>query len=276
MFDDYDITKTKFNTEKRLKYILTETIDPCAAQPRKTFDEKALSDLCTSISEVGMIQPLTVRYSGDGRYELIAGERRLRAAKRLRLQFVPCLVTNVGDEDSALITLAENLQRKDLNCFEEADGIQKLIELSGITQEEAAARIGKSQSAVANKLRLLKLPESVQTFAVKNGLTERHARALLSAESEDEMKSAAAAAVRNKMTATQLEAYISRMKSYSKTQRGHERGYCKDIRLYTNTINRAVKLMRESGINSSSEKSEDDNAIVYKITIYKQRTDTRG
>ena len=114
MFGDYDVFRTQTNSEKRLKYILTETIEPSATQPRKTFDDKALEDLMASIREVGIIQPITVRYTGNGKYELIAGERRLRAAKKLQLQFVPCIVTNVNDEDSALMTLTENLQRKDL------------------------------------------------------------------------------------------------------------------------------------------------------------------
>lgn len=269
MFGDYDVFRTQTNSEKRLKYILTETIEPSATQPRKTFDDKALEDLMASIREVGIIQPITVRYTGNGKYELIAGERRLRAAKKLQLQFVPCIVTNVNDEDSALMTLTENLQRKDLNCFEEAEGIRQLIELFGITQDEAAVRIGKSQSAVANKLRILKLPERVKYYIIENGLTERHARALLAAGSEDLMMASAVAAVKLKMTVSQLEAYIEKNRVKAKLKKSRERGFCRDIRLYTNTINRAVKLMRESGIKSNSEKTEDENSIIYKITIYK-------
>ena len=269
MFGDYDIFRTKTNTEKRLKYILTETIEPSATQPRKTFDDKALEDLTSSIREVGIIQPITVRYTGNGKYELIAGERRLRAAKKLQLQFIPCIVTNVNDEDSALMTLTENLQRKDLNCFEEAEGIRQLIDLFGITQDEAAVRIGKSQSSVANKLRILKLPESVRNYIVENGLTERHARALLAASTEDLMMAAAVTAVKLKMTVSQLEEYIEKNKLKTKHKKSRERGFCRDIRLYTNTINKAVKLMRESGIKSSSEKTEDETSIIYKITIYK-------
>lgn len=269
MFGDYDVFRTQTNSEKRLKYILTETIEPSATQPRKIFDDKALEDLMASIREVGIIQPITVRYTGNGKYELIAGERRLRAAKKLQLQFVPCIVTNVNDEDSALMTLTENLQRKDLNCFEEAEGIRQLIELFGITQDEAAVRIGKSQSAVANKLRILKLPERVKDYIIENGLTERHARALLAAGSEDLMMASAVAAVKLKMTVSQLEAYIEKNRVKAKLKKSRERGFCRDIRLYTNTINRAVKLMRESGIKSNSEKTEDENSIIYKITIYK-------
>ena len=269
MFDEYDNFRGKTTIEKRLKYILTDTIEPSSSQPRKKFDEKDLEDLSLSIREIGMIQPITVRYSGNGKYELIAGERRLRAAKRINLQFVPCIVSNVNDEDSALMTLTENLQRKDLNCFEEAEGIRQLIEIFGLTQDEAAYRIGKSQSAVANKLRILKLPENVRSYIIENGLTERHARALLSAGTEDIMMAAAVAAVKLKMTVAQLEAYIERNRTKAKPKHIRERGFCRDIRLYTNTISRAVKLMRESGIKSASEKIEDENSIIYKITIFK-------
>lgn len=269
MFGENDFLKRGTHTEKRLKYILTETIEPSAAQPRKLFDEKDLANLTASIREVGIIQPITVRYSGNGKYELIAGERRLRAAKNLKLQFVPCIVSNVNDEDSALMTLTENLQRKDLNCFEEADGIRQLIEIFGLTQDEAAIRIGKSQSAVANKLRILRLPENVKNYIIESDLTERHARALLAAGSEDLMMAAAVAAVKLKMTVSQLEAYIERNSCKPKHKVKKDRGFCRDIRLYTNTINRAVQLMRDSGIHSDSEKTEDEYSITYKITIYK-------
>jgi len=269
MFGDYDIFRTNTNAEKRLKYILTDTIEPSSTQPRRIFDNKSLEDLMASIREIGIIQPITVRYTGNGKYELIAGERRLRAAKNLQLQFVPCIVTNVNDEDSAIMTLTENLQRKDLNCFEEAEGIRQLIEVFGITQDEAAIRIGKSQSSVANKLRILKLPERVKDYIIVNGLTERHARALLAAGSEDLMMAAAVTAVKLKMTVAQLESYIEKNRLKTRPQKSRERGFCRDLRLYTNTINRAVKLMRESGIKSASEKTEDDKAIIYKITIYK-------
>ena len=269
MFSENDLFRTNTNSEKRLKYILTETIEPSATQPRKFFDDKSLEDLTASIREVGIIQPITVRYTGNGKYELIAGERRLRAAKNLNLQFVPCIITNVNDEDSALMTLTENLQRKDLNCFEEAEGIRQLIDIFGLTQDEASLRIGKSQSAIANKLRILRLPNNVKDYIIENGLTERHARALLAAGTEDLMMAAAVAAVKLKMTVSQLEAYIEKNRAKTKPQKIRERGFCRDIRLYTNTINRAVKLMRESGIKSASEKTEDENSIVYKITIFK-------
>lgn len=269
MFGEQDSFRIGINTDKRLKYILAETIEPCAAQPRKDFDVRGIEDLSASIREIGMIQPIVVRYTGNGKYELIAGERRLRAAKNIGLQFVPCIVNNVNDEESALMTLTENLQRQDLNCFEEAAGIKQFIELFGLTQEEVSLRLGKSQSSVANKLRILKLPDSVKKIITENDLTERHARAILGAVTEENMINAANTAVKNKLTAAQLEAYVEKLRTKTKTQRKKERGFCRDIRLYTNTINRAVKLMRESGIKSASEKTEDETSIVYKITIYK-------
>ena len=238
-------------------------------QPRQSFGEQQLLELRDSIREYGILQPLILKRESNGQFLLIAGERRLRAAKNLNLQFVPCIITNVNDEDSALMTLTENLQRKDLNCFEEAEGIRQLIDLFGLTQDEASLRIGKSQSAIANKLRILRLPNNVKDYIIENGLTERHARALLAAGTEDLMMAAAVAAVKLKMTVSQLEAYIEKNRAKTKPQKIRERGFCRDIRLYTNTINRAVKLMRESGIKSASEKTEDENSIVYKITIFK-------
>ena len=176
----------------RVRYISLNQIRPNPQQPRRSFDEDSLSELAESIRSYGILQPLTVRRQGTG-YELVAGERRLRAAAMAGLREVPCLVAQVGEEDSALLALMENLQRRDLDCWEEAEALSRLIARYGLSQEEAARRLGRSQPAVANKLRLLRLPDSVRQFLQENGLTERHARALLRLGTEEQQLSAAQA-----------------------------------------------------------------------------------
>ena len=159
-------------------YLRTDELTPNPVQPRKRFDDESLEELSGSIKSYGILNPLTVRLRG-GKYELVAGERRLRAAKLAGLEEVPCILIDVNMEDASLIALVENLQRRDLDFIEEALGISQLIRMFGMSQEEAARRIGKSQSAVANKLRLLKLPSDVLESLRQNGLTARHGRALL-------------------------------------------------------------------------------------------------
>ena len=161
-------------------YLRTDEISPNPVQPRTVFDDEALRELSESIRSYGILNPLTVRRR-SGRYELVAGERRLRAAKLVGMREVPCMLIDVNMEDAGLIALVENLQRRDLNFLEEANGIRQLIRMFGMSQEEAARRLGKSQSAVANKLRLLKLPEDVLETLRDRGLSERHGRALLKA-----------------------------------------------------------------------------------------------
>ena len=175
----------------RVQYISTTRIRPNPQQPRRSFPEDALAELAESIRRYGILQPLTVRRAG-GDFELIAGERRLRAARLAGLREVPCLIARVGEEDSALLALIENLQRRDLDYWEEADALARLIRRYDLTQEQAAEKLGKSQSTVANKLRLLRLPEPVRAAAQKYALTARHARALLRLPDGEEPRLASA------------------------------------------------------------------------------------
>ena len=170
-----------------LLYLRPEDISPNPVQPRRHFDQEALAELSESIRSYGILNPLTVRRRG-GRYELVAGERRLRAAKLAGLTEVPCLLVDVDMQDAGLLALVENLQRKDLDFLEEAEGLRQLIDRFGLSQEDAARRIGKSQSAVANKLRLLRLPGDILEALRDNGLTERHGRALLRLPDADLLK----------------------------------------------------------------------------------------
>ena len=184
-------------------YLRIEEIAPNPMQPRRRFDEAALAELSESIRNYGVLNPLTVRQRA-GRYELVAGERRLRAAKLAGLREVPCLLLDVDLEDAGLIALVENLQRRDLDFLEEAEGLRQLIDRFGLSQEEAARRIGKSQSAVANKLRLLRLPPDVLEGLRLNGLTERHGRALLRLPEPEAQRAALAVILERGMTVAEI------------------------------------------------------------------------
>ena len=192
--------------------VRVEDLAPNPVQPRRRFDEESLRELSESIRCYGILNPLTVRLR-CGKYELVAGERRLRAAKLAGLTEVPCLLVDVDMQDAGLLALVENLQRKDLDFLEEAEGLQRLIRMFGMSQEEAARRIGKSQSAVANKLRLLKLPRDVLEALRQNGLSERHGRALLRLPDGESQRAALAAILEQGMTVAAADAYIDALLS---------------------------------------------------------------
>ena len=179
-------------------------IAPNPNQPRQNFSRKELEELAASIAQVGLLQPLTVRAASGG-WELVAGERRLRAAVLAGLEQVPCLVIRADEEHSALMALVENIQRQDLDFWEEALALDRLIAVCGLSQEEAAKKIGKSQSAVANKLRLLKLPEDTLRVLRDAGCTERHARALLRLEGTESQRAAGRYIAEHKLTVAQTE-----------------------------------------------------------------------
>ena len=182
-------TKTRAAARSGILYLRTDELQPNPVQPRTVFDEDSLAELAESIRSYGILHPLTVRRRA-GRYELVAGERRLRAARLAGLREVPCVLMDVNMEDAGLIALIENLQRRDLDFLEEANGIRQLIRMFGMSQEEAARRLGKSQSAVANKLRILKLPEDLLETLRERGLSERHARALLRLPDDESRRAA--------------------------------------------------------------------------------------
>ena len=194
-------------TKRMLVEVPPETIRPNPRQPRAVFEEEGLRELASSIRRHGILQPLTVRRTPTG-WELIAGERRLRAAKMAGLETVPCVVSTADEDTSALLALVENLQRRDLHYFEEAAAIADYIRAAAITQEEAAARLGRSPSALANKLRLLRLGEECREVLVKSGLTERHARALLRMEEDSERLAAAKYAAAHHLNVAQTEQYV--------------------------------------------------------------------
>lgn len=255
-------------------WLPTGSIQPSPVQPRKNFENDELEELAGSIREYGILNPLTVRLRGC-RYELVAGERRLRAAKLAGLSEVPCILLDVDMEDASLIALVENLQRRDLDFVEEANGLSQLIKLFGMSQEEAARRIGKSQSAVANKLRLLKLPQEILDALLENGLTERHGRALLRLEDAEQQRLALSHIIDMGLNVAMTDAYIdallsSEPKSEPRTE--PKRTFImKDVRVFVNTIMHGLDLMKQGGICAGMRREETDSELILTISIPKNK-----
>lgn len=263
---------TKYN--KKVIEIPARKIRPNKTQPRQTFYEEDLRSLSQSISNNGLLQPLTVRKLKNDEYELVAGERRLRASVMAGFTKIPCIVMKCSDKDSAIFALIENLQRKDLEMFEEARGINRLIRKYGITQEQAAIQLGKKQSTVANKLRLLRLSYDEQDWIIQAGLSERHARALLKIQNEESRKEALSHIIAENLNVKETEKYISSLLDNKKVQPLHnnvdKKIVVKDVRIFVNTISRAVDTMRMSGIDAVSNKEETDDYIEYTVKIPKE------
>ena len=259
-------------------YLRTDELSPNPVQPRRRFDDEALAELSESIKSYGILNPLTVRMRG-GKYELVAGERRLRAAKLAGLQEVPCILLDVNMEDASLIALVENLQRRDLDFIEEAAGINQLIRMFGMSQEEAARRIGKSQSAVANKLRLLKLPPDVLEALRENGLTERHGRALLRLQRPEAQREALAYIIDNGLTVAATDAYVDALLSSPEPEPPaepekpeHKRTFVlKDVRVFLNTLSRSIDLMKQGGIDAGVQRQETEDSLILTISIPKSK-----
>jgi ParB family chromosome partitioning protein len=247
-------------------------IIPNRHQPRSEFDSSDISSLAESISQNGILQPLTVRRCSD-KYELIAGERRLRAAKQCGYEVVPCIILDISDRNSAILALVENIQREDLSFFDEAIAIEKLITYYGMTQEDAAAKLGKAQSTIANKLRILRLTLDERCMIVKYNLTERHARALLKLASPVERLNVLERVVKNNLnverTERLVEEYIgSQRQKESYKQRSK---VFQNVKLFVNTINRAVETMQAAGISADSKKIQNEDYIEYRVRIPIQR-----
>ena len=255
----------------RVLYLPTDALHPNPHQPRRDFDEGALRELSESIRRYGILQPLTVRRTENG-YELIAGERRLRAAKLAGLREVPCLLARSSEEESALLALIENLQRRDLHYLEEAAAIAQLIAAYGLSQEQAAEKLGKSQSAIANKLRLLRLSPACTRLLRENGLSERHARALLRlTDEEDRVKALGTIAARGYNVA-QSESYIEQfLKAKQKTPPPRLPTYIiKDVRIFLNTIRRSVDVMQRAGVKADVQREDTEDGILLTIRIPKR------
>ena len=265
---------------ERVLELQIANIRPNPYQPRRAFDEESLRELASSIQHHGILQPLTVRPAGDGRWELVAGERRLRAAKLAGLTHVPCLETAADDQRSALLALVENLQRQDLHYFEEAAAIAAYLRQTGATQESAAQALGRSPSAVANKLRLLKLPPDVLEALRENGLTERHGRALLRLQRPEAQREALAYIIDNGLTVAATDAYVDALLSRPEPEPPaeaekpeHKRTFVlKDVRVFLNTLSRSIDLMKQGGIDAGVQRQETEDSLILTISIPKTKT----
>ena len=258
-----------------VRYVPVEDIVPGPMQPRQHFSREGLEELRDSIAQHGVLQPLTVRLKGE-RFELIAGERRLRAARMAGLREVPCLVMDVDMEESGIIALIENIQRRDLDFLEEAEGIRQLIRLFGLSQEQAARRLGKSQSAVANKLRILRLPRDLLERLREAGLGERHARALLRLPDEESQRAALDFILDQRMTVSAAEEYIDRLCEPDPPPppappKRRSVFLMKDVRLFLNTLDHSLELMRSGGVDAQLRREDTEEALVLTVSIPKKR-----
>ncbi|MCI8303239.1 MAG: ParB/RepB/Spo0J family partition protein [Lawsonibacter sp.] len=263
----WPLTKKGLFENGRVLFLPVDVIQPNPHQPRRTFAQSELEELAGSIQELGLLQPLTVRRR-EGHWELVAGERRLRAARLAGLDTVPCLSIQTDSQSSSLLALVENLQRRDLDFWEESLALRRLIDTYHVSQEEVARRIGKSQSAVANKLRLLKLPQEALALLRDGGATERHARTLLRLETPQQQLDAARQAVDNRLTVAQTEALVDAiLASKPNPARRRPTFIVKDVRLFLNTINHSIDVMRSAGVDAQCRRQDSDEEITLTIHI---------
>ena len=257
--------------DKIVREIPVDKIVPNPYQPRKVFSQNALHELSKSIKEYGVLQPITVREKGDY-YELVAGERRLRAAKLAELETIPGIINNMEDESSAVLALLENLQREDLNFIEESLAFENLIKEHNFTQQQLAEKLGKNQSTIANKLRILKLPESVKEYLVENGLTERHARALLKLPSEELMLDIVQKVVKLELTVKKTEKLINdtieSLKAEEEPEKKQNIKCSMSMQLYVNTLKQAYDAIINTGVDAKYNQIDkgDYLEVVVKIT----------
>lgn len=265
-------------SDKKLIMLKPSELKISPNQPRKSFDEYELKLLADSIRTSGIIQPLSVRKLPDGGYELIAGERRLKAAVMIGLRRIPCVVHKTDGETAALYSLIENIQRSNLTVFEEAEGINRLITKYGISQSEVAARLGLAQSTISNKLRLLRLSDSIRTRIVGARLTERHARSLLRLP-EEKRNSALDFIIAEGLTLKQAEEYITELlnpkeSKNEKTGAPIRKAAIGDLRLFSNSLSKLLQTLQSSGVNAKSRRHETDKYIEFKVRIEKNTGET--
>ena len=260
--------------KNEIQMISIEKIFPNPYQPRKDFNEEDIQELAESIENFGLLQPLTLRKKEE-HYELIAGERRLRAAEAIDLNKVPCIVNDFNDEEMAEIALVENLQRKDLDFIEESLAYSKLINKFNLTQQELAKKLGKSQSTIANKLRILNLPEKIRAQLKSPTITERHARALLKLTNESNQLQVIKAVNKNELTVRETEELIdeilNKKTEEDESESNNKVTVYKDLRLFKNTLKKTISEMKEAGLNIKVEKNKDEDYIYYNICLPRQQ-----
>ena len=248
----------------QLLYVSPDSISPCPYQTRLTYKRADMENLIASVRENGILQPLTATQTAEG-YQLISGHRRPYAAKMLNLETVPLIVMDKTDEEVAVLCAVENIHREDLNFFEQAGAIKLLCEKLGLTQTQAGQRLSLSQSAVANKLRILSIEESLQKKMIAANLTERHARALCRLPAEQQPK-ALDYIINNTLNVAQTDRYIEKLLSPPK-KKNKPRICIKDIRIFTNSITKAVSVMKSAGFEPKLEQSQTEETVEYRIVI---------
>lgn len=269
--DVKDIEVEKENGEV-VKKIPIESIIPNQFQPRTIFDEEKIEELARTIHTHGIIQPIVVREYSPGKYEIIAGERRWRAMKKLGWDFVPAIVKNLSDTESASVALIENLQREELSPIEEAIAYGKLLELHHLTQEALAQRLGKGQSTIANKLRLLKLPQEIQDALLMKQITERHARALIPLKDPEKQVKLLTEIIERNLNVKQTEDRVVKLLEQGKEKKGPRRKmFSKDMRIAVNTIRQSLNMVTSSGIHVDAVEEEFEEYYQFTIKIPKKK-----
>lgn len=253
------------STTDEVKQLPVDEIVPSPYQPRTLFDDERIEELAQTIKTHGIIQPIVVRLR-DGKYEIIAGERRYRAVRKLGMETIPAIIREINDSQAASIALIENLQREGLTSIEEAIAYQKLIELHQLTQESLAQRLGKSQSTIANKIRLLQLPDEVKSALMERSISERHARALLGLDTVELQLKLLNEILTKELNVKQTEARVALYKEVQQEKKKPKRiSYSKDVRLALNTIRQSIDMVTDSGLHiKTDERDYDDH---YEIVI---------
>lgn len=257
----------KVKSAGQIFLIPQENIAPNPNQPRQRFDYDELEGLAQSIRQNGILQPITVRQTEAG-FELISGERRLRAARLVGLTKIPAIVAELDNKNSAVFSLIENLQRQDLDCFEEAEAIDRLVTDYGMSREELSRKLGKAPSTLSNKLRLLRLPEDMRYRLTRGGLSERHARALLQLDNDGQRARALGIMLDRHLTVQESERLVEQMLAKTGKNRTNFRGV-RDVRVFINTLNHAVDAIRRAGVDADAAKSETPEYIEYVVRIPK-------
>jgi ParB family transcriptional regulator, chromosome partitioning protein len=260
------------NDNEEVLQIPVQHIIPNRFQPRTVFIDERIEELSQTIEAHGIIQPIVVRGIGENQYELIAGERRWRAVQKLGWEKIPAIVKEMDDSQTASVALIENLQREELTAIEEAMAYAKLLELHGLTQEGLAQKLGKGQSTIANKLRLLKLPQSIQDALLQKKITERHARALIVLKTSEKMELVLAEILEKQLNVKQTEDRVKKMiesETAEKKPQARRKSYSKDMRLAINTVRQSVDMVVQSGLSIDTEEEEHEEFYQFTIRIPK-------
>ena len=268
--------ETKAVNEVKVVKVGIEQIFPNPYQPRKTFDDAALADLASSIAQYGVLQPLLVAPAEDGRYLLISGERRLRASRMAKLTEVPVIISEYSSQQIAEIALIENLQREDLHFLEEAEGYEQLMDQFHLTQEAMAARVGKKQSTIANKLRLLRLSGEIRKLLVEKELSERHARALLKLDDDAKRMEALQVIIQRGYSVRQTDEYIAKLIADKQQEKKKRLVIVNDVRIYLNSIKQVVNAIKDVGIPCNMEQTIEGDEVIVSLRIKNQKKPKGG